>query len=138
MDSALEDIEETVCRLESTMAKAENAFMYDQRQIYMRLLRQCCKQAKSSTPGLLNFLGHILKGKPTHEARKRMLLETQSEAEKSPDDELEESLTLIDTLPFCDLKQFYYTALEQGLGEANLVWMKRKKQVFRRVEISTL
>ena len=137
MDSALEDIEETVCRLESTMAKAENVFMYDQRQIYKRLLRQCCSQAKSSTPGLLNFLGHILKGKPTHEARRRMLRETQREAE-SPGDELGEALTLIDTLPFRDLKQYYITAQEQGLGEANLVWAKREKQVFRRVEISTL
>jgi len=137
LDSALEDIEETVRRLESTMAKAENVFMYEQRQIYKRLLRQCSSQVEPSSPGLLNFLGHILKGKTAYEARKRMLRETQSEAAKSPDDELEESLTLMNTLPFCDLKKFYYTALEQGLGEANLVWMKRKKQVFRQVEITT-
>lgn len=136
MDSALEDIEETVCKLESTMAKAENVFMYEQRQIYKRLLRQCCSQAKSSTPDFLNFLGRILKGKPASESRRRMLREAQGEAD-SPDDELGGSLTLMDTLPFSDLKQYYYTALEQGLKEANLVWTKREKLVFGRVDKST-
>lgn len=132
LDYAVKDMEETVRRLESTLAKAEEAFTYEQRQLYKRLLRGCQPQAGSSNQGFLHFLGHVLRGKSTHEARRLTLEETQREADEPHEDELEKAFTLVDTLPFSDLKNYYNTALDQGLGEANRVWARREVQVFGR------
>jgi len=133
LDSALEDIKETKDKLESTMAKAENILDAEQRTIYKRLVRQnFSPSAKVFTPRLLHYLSLILKGKPTSEARKYMHQETQDEENGSLEDELQKGFSLIDNLPFGDLKHYYYSVLEQGLKEANLMWMKREKQAFWR------
>jgi len=131
LDSALEDIQETIDKLESTMAKAENIFNVEQRKIYKKLLRQnCSPSAKVFTPGFLHFLSLILKGKPTSKDRRYLHKETQDEENRSLEEDIQKGFSLIDNLPFGDLKHYYYTVLEQGLKEANLMWMKREKQAF--------
>ena len=132
MDSVLEDIKETIDKLDSTMAKAEPIFDAEQREIYRRLLRHnFSPSAKVSIPGFLNFLSRIIQGKPTSEARKYLRQETQDEENRSLEDEVQKGYTLVDTLLFSDLKNYYYTALEHGLEETNLMWMRRERRAFR-------
>ena len=132
MDSVLEDIKETIDKLDSTMTKAKPIFDAEQREIYKRLLRHnFSPSTKVSKPGFLNFLSLIIQGKPTSEARKYLRQETQDEENRYLEDEVQKGYTLVDTLPFSDLKNYYYTALEHGLEETNLMWMRRERRAFR-------
>ena len=72
-----------------------------------------------------------MQGKPTSEARKYLRQEKLNEENRSLEDEVKKGYTLVDTLPFSDLKNYYYTALEQGLEETNLIWMRRETRAFR-------
>lgn len=134
MDSVLEDIKETMGKLESTMVKADAIFDSEQRETYKRLLRSnFLPHAKVSTPGFLRNLSLILRGKPTSETRKHLRQETQDEDNRSLEEHIKNGSTLVDTLPFSDLKDYYFMALEQGLEEANLLWMRRERLAFREV-----
>jgi len=132
LDSVLEDIKETIDKLDSTLSKASPIFDAEQREIYKRLLRHnFSPSTKGSKPGFLHFLSLIMQGKPTSEARKNMRQKTQDEETRSLEDEIQKGHTLLDTLPFSDIKNYYYTALEQGLEETNLMWMRRERLAFR-------
>lgn len=134
MDSVLEDIKETMGKLESTMAKADAIFDAEQRETYKRLLRSnFSPHTKVFTPGFLHYLSLILHGKPMSETRKHLRRETQDEENRSLEEHIKNGSTLVDTLPFSDLKDYYSTALEQGLEEANLLWMRRGRLAFGKV-----
>jgi hypothetical protein len=138
LDSALEDINKTIDKLESTMVKAETVFGLEQRKIYKRLLNQnCSPSGKVFTSGFIYFISNILKGKSTSEARRYLRQETQDKENGSLEDEIQKGFSLIDSLPFGYLKHYYYTVLEQGLKEANLIWMKRETQSFGQAFKST-
>ena len=127
MDFVLEDIKKTVENLESTILRADNIFEMEQRKVYKRLIKyNSSSPSKGSTPGFLQAIGNILQGKKSSEA-KRLRQETQKGEDSHIEHELEKGFSLIDTLPFQDLKDYYYATLEHGLSEANLMWAKRDK-----------
>ena len=131
MDSVLEDIKETTSKLEATMLKCEPIFNNFQRKTYKRLLKNYLSpNTKITTPGFLQVLTLILQGKPVSQARKGVSRKAEYEENTAHLEELEKGSELIDTLPFGDLKQYYYTVLEQGLEDANLLWMKRDRLAF--------